>query len=216
MAVGNARARAVARPALTADLRGPAVALAVVGAVLLVVPAFLFAGDTGPSRLDRAIQQVVDGSSSGLWTLADRLDWLGEPLGRAAVTVAVAAVCLLAGRRRLAIAGLMAMVAATALSTVLKHVVDRQIHDGYLSYPSGHTAAGTVAATILGLLLADLVRAGRIAGTATTLVFSVIGGLVTAWAQITLSAHYPTDTLGGYGCGLLAATVAVLAIPRQT
>ncbi|GAA1615253.1 MULTISPECIES: phosphatase PAP2 family protein [Kribbella] len=202
-------------PALGQGLRRPLAVLAAVGAVLLAVPAVALAGDTGPSRLDRSIQRLVDGSPAGVWNLAHALDWLGEPVGRAVLTIALAAVCLLAGRRMLAIAAVAAMVTATLLSTLLKYVVDRRIHDGFLSYPSGHAAAATVAATIIGLLLAGLLRTDGVRGTAVVLAVSILGGGLMAWTQILLTAHYPTDTLGGYGCGVLVTAVAVLLMPRR-
>lgn len=204
------------RPALGQGLSRPLAVLAAVGAVLLAVPAVAFAGDTGPSRPDRSIQQLVDNSPADLWNVAHALDWLGEPIGRTVMTLALAALCLLAGRRMLAIAAVAAMVAGTLLSTLLKYVVDRRIHDGFLSYPSGHAAAGTIAATIIGLLLADLLRTDGVLGTAVVLAVSVVGGGLMAWAQILLTAHYPTDTLGGYGCGVLVTAAAVLLVPRRT
>jgi membrane-associated phospholipid phosphatase len=211
---GEARARAALRPALAPNLRGLAVLLATVGAILLAVPGVLFAGDTGPSRLDDRVQHIVDHSPAALWNLVGALDWLGEPLGRALLTVTVVALCLIAGRRLLAVTALLAMAAATVLSSALKEVVDRTIHDGFLSYPSGHTAAGTVSATLLGLLLADLLDAGRIAGTAIALGMAVLGGGLMAWAQIHLTAHYPTDTLGGFGCGVLVVVLTAWLTDR--
>ncbi|MFG1907854.1 phosphatase PAP2 family protein [Kribbella sp. NPDC048928] len=206
------RVIAGARPALTPGLRRPVVVLAAVGAVLLVVPAVLLSGHTGPSRVDGRVQRIVDASPAAVWNLIRGLDWLGDPLGRASLTVAVAGLCLIAGRRLLAVTTLLAMGLSSVLCSVLKEVVDRRIHDGFLSYPSGHTAAGTVSATIVGLLLADVLHTGRLAGTAITVALAVLGGGVMAWAQIHLTAHYPTDTLGGFGCGLLVATsVAFLA-----
>jgi membrane-associated phospholipid phosphatase len=211
---GDVRAPAPARVALAPNLRHPAIFLAAVGAVLLVVPALVLAGQTGPSRLDRWVQHVVDDSPSGVWRLVLGLDWLGEPVGRTVMTIAVATLCLITGRRLLAVTAALAMMASAVLSSLLKYVVDRQIHGGFLSYPSGHTAAAAVAATILGLLLADLLRTGRIAGTAVTLVFSVLGGGLMACAQIHLNAHYPTDTLGGYGCGLLAVAPTAFVVEQ--
>lgn len=207
---GETRTPAGVSPALAPALRRPLVALAAIGAVLLLGPAVLFAGHTGPSRVDERVQHVVDDSPAAMWNLVRGLDWLGEPLGRASLTVAVAGFCLIAGRRLLAITAVLAMAASSVLCSVLKEVVDRRIHDGFLSYPSGHTAAGTVSATIVGLLLADVLRAGRVAGTAITVAVSALGGGVMAWAQIHLTAHYPTDTLGGFGCGLLVVTSAAL------
>jgi undecaprenyl-diphosphatase len=209
-----ARSRAAGRPALTPAIRRPAAVLAMLGAVLVIVPAVLFAGDTGPSRLDTRVQNVVDDSPAGAWNLVRGLDWLGEPVGRTVMVVVVTALCLLAGRRALAITAILGIVATSVLTTVLKPLVNRRIHDDFLSYPSGHTAAATAAAMILGILLADLLGAGRIVGTAIVLAAAVAGGGLMAWAQIHLTAHYPTDTLGGFGCGLLVIAPAALLTNR--
>ena len=211
---GAAQPRAATRPAVPPELRRPVAVLAILGAVLAIVPAILYAGDAGPSRLDTRVQNVVDDSPADAWNLIRALDWLGEPLGRTVLVVAVAALCLIAGRRRLAVVAVLGIVATSALTTVLKPLVDRRIHDDFLSYPSGHTAAATAAAMILGLLLADLLRAGRIVGTAIVLAAALVGGGLMAWAQIHLTAHYPTDTLGGFGCGLLVIPPAALLTDR--
>jgi membrane-associated phospholipid phosphatase len=210
----DARVRAAARPALTPAARRSALVLAAAGVPLVAVPALLFAGDTGPSRPDRWIQQMVADSPVGAWNLIRGLDWLGEPTGRAVLTLVVAALCVIAGRYALAVAAVLGIVATSVLATVLKGLVDRRIHGEFLSYPSGHTAAGTAAALVLGLLLADLLHTGRVASTAILLAFSVIGGGLMAWAQIYLTAHYPTDTLGGFGCGLLVVAPAALLMNR--
>jgi undecaprenyl-diphosphatase len=209
-----ARSRAAARPPLTPAIRRPVAVLAMLGAVLVIVPAVLFAGDTGPSRLDRWIQDVVDSSPAGAWNLVRGLDWLGEPVGRTVMVVVVAALCLIAGRRALAITAVVGIVATSVLTTVLKPMVNRRIHGDFLSYPSGHTAAATAAAMILGVLLADLLGAGRIVGTAIVLAAAVAGGGLMAWSQIHLTAHYPTDTIGGFGCGMLVIAPAAVLTNR--
>lgn len=215
-AEGAARPRAGVRPALPQPLRRPVVGMALLGAVLVIVPAVLYAGDTGPSPLDTRVQNVVDDSPDGASSLIRGLDWLGEPVGRVLLVIAVAAICLIAGRRALAATAVVAIVATSVLTTVLKPVVNRRIHGDFLSYPSGHTAAATAAAMVLGILLADLLGSGQLAGTAIVLAATVAGGALTAWAQIELTAHYPTDTLGGFGCGLLVVGPAALVIDRVT
>jgi membrane-associated phospholipid phosphatase len=205
-----ARARVAVPPALAPGLRGSAG----VGALLLVVPALVFAGDIGPSRIDRWVQNLVDGPAAGAWELAHRIDWLGEPVGRTMMVLAVAALCLVAKRPALAATALLGIAAISVLTTALKPIVDRRIHDGFLSYPSGHTAAVTAAAMVVGLLLADLLHAGAIAGTAIVLATAVLGGGLMAGAQIALSAHYPTDTVGGFGCALLVIPLTAAVIDR--
>lgn len=194
--------------------RKPLFAMALVGLPLLVVPAVVFAGGTQPSRPDRWMQQLIGTSAGAAWPLVRTLDWLGEPLGRAVMTLAVAVLCLIARRAALAVVAVPAVGAGTALTLILKPVVDRRIHDDFLSYPSGHTAAGTAVGVILGLLLADLLNANRVAGSVITFAAAGLGGGLMAWAQILLVAHYPTDTLGGFGCGLLMVAAAIWLVNR--
>ncbi|MFI6679321.1 phosphatase PAP2 family protein [Kribbella sp. NPDC050470] len=205
------RSRLPARPALAPAVRRPVVALALLGLVALVVPALIFAGDTGPSRLDLRVEKaVVESAPGGTYDLIRGIDWLGEPVGRALLLVVVTLACLAAGRRALALTSVVGMVTVTLLATALKPLVGRRIHAGFLCYPSGHTAALTAAALIVGLLLADLLNLGPIAGTAVILGVTVAGAAVTSWAQIVLDAHYPTDTVGGFGLALAVVPATAL------
>ncbi|MFI7067695.1 phosphatase PAP2 family protein [Kribbella sp. NPDC050124] len=210
----------VRRPALAPAARRPVAALALLGLVALVVPALVFAGDTGPSRLDLRVEKaVVENAPGGSYDVIRGIDWLGEPVGRALLLVAVTLACWLAGRRALAAAAVVSMILVTGLATAIKPFVDRRIHAGFLSYPSGHTAALTAAALIVGILLADVLGLGPIAGTAVMLGVTVAGAAVTSWAQIILDAHYPTDTVGGLGLALVVVPVTALltdAVLRRT
>ncbi|MEV0290013.1 phosphatase PAP2 family protein [Kribbella sp. NPDC050820] len=205
------RSRLPARPALAPAVRRPVVALALLGLVALVVPALIFAGDTGPSRLDLRVEKaVVESAPGGTYDLIRGIDWLGEPVGRALLLVVVTLACLAAGRRALALTSVVGIVTVTLLATALKPLVGRRIHAGFLCYPSGHTAALTAAALIVGLLLADVLNLGPIAGTAVILGVTVAGAAVTSWAQIVLDAHYPTDTVGGFGLALAVVPATAL------
>jgi membrane-associated phospholipid phosphatase len=188
--------------------------LMLLGLLLVAVPAVAFAGDTQPGRLDRWLQPAVGSSSPGAHDPALALDWLGEPTGRALLVLAVAAVCLIAGRRALAITTVVGSFLVAVLTTGLKYVVGREIHDGFLSYPSGHTAAFAAIGLVIGLLLADVFRTGTAAGTAIVLCSTVIAGALMAWSQITLTAHYPTDTVGGVGCALLVVPATGVLVDR--
>src|SRR5215212_1965394 len=63
-------------------------------------------------------------------------------------------------------------------------------------------------------LVVDWLGAGPILGTALVLGLAAVTGGVMAWAQIDLTAHYPTDTLGGFGSALLVIPVSALLIDR--
>jgi membrane-associated phospholipid phosphatase len=199
------------RPVVASALRPVLGPLITLGVILVVVPAAAYAGDTQASGVDRRLQSLTGGGAHGL---ALALDWLGEPLGRTLLVAAAALGCLLAGRRALAVTAVTASLLLVFLTTVLKYVVGRRIHDGFLSYPSGHTAAITALGLIVGLLLVDVLRAGRAGGTAILLACGVVAGAVMAWSQITLTAHYPTDTVGGVGCAFVVVPVTALLTDR--
>ena len=207
-------ARAGLRPAVVSAVRRTSVMLMILGLVLIAVPAVAFADDTTAGALDRSVQSLVDKTPSGAHDATLVIDWLGEPAGRALMVLAVAAICLLAGRRALAITAVVGSVLVGVLTTLLKHVVDRRIHADFLSYPSGHTAAVTAVGLVLGLLLADVLGAGPLLGAALVLGLALVTGAVMAWAQIDLTAHYPTDTLGGFGSALLVIPGTALLVDQ--
>ncbi len=198
---------------MTTVPRGPAVVLISLGLLLLAVPAFAYVGDTEPGRLDRWIQPSIN-APAAFWPGALMVDRLGGPAGRAISVLVVTALCLLANRRRLAVTAVVGMVGVTALSTVLKYIVGRKIHDGFLSYPSGHTAAVAAICLVLGLLLTDVLKLGQYLGLCLVLVLTLLGGGLMAYVQTDLTAHYPTDTIGGIGCALLVVPVTALLIDR--
>jgi undecaprenyl-diphosphatase len=184
------------------------------GLLLVAVPAVMYSGAGRAGRLDRWIQSLVDRTPPGAYDTTLAIDWLGEPTGRAVLVLATAALCLIAGRRALAVTAVAGSVLTAVLTTALKPVVGRRIHEEFLAYPSGHTAALAAVGVVLGLLLVDLLHTGPILGTAIVLVATVIGGGLMAWAQIALTAHYPTDTVGGIGCALLVVPATGLLIDR--
>lgn len=102
------------------------------------------------------------------------------------------------GRRRLTVVAVVGVGSTAVVATGLKAVVGRTINGGYLAYPSGHTAAATVFALVVMLLLVDLLEAGRLPGVLLILSGTGVGAAAMAWAQVALGAHYPTDTLGGF------------------
>ncbi|MGW7685844.1 phosphatase PAP2 family protein [Kribbella sp. NPDC054772] len=196
------------------SVRRSMVPLIVLGLVLVTVPALVYAGSTRPSRIDGRLQSLATDRSPAAHQLAVALDWLGEPRGRILVILAVAAVCLLARRRALAITAVIASLVVAVLTTGLKYIVDRRIHDGFLSYPSGHAAAFAAIGLVLGLLLADLLRTSLALGTAIVLAATLAAGILMAWSQVSLTAHYPTDTVGGVGCALIVVPAIALLVDR--
>lgn len=191
---------------------GPVAALA---ALVVVVLGALYAGDSEPGTADARIRAAVEGAGPQSRYAALATDFLGEPVGAATLVVGTVTGCLLFRRPRaaaLVVAGTGASVATTKL---LKPLVGRAIHDGSLSYPSGHTAFLTAFALAVALLAAGRLGLGRTAGTSLVLAAALVAGAAMGWAQVALSAHYPTDTLGGW-CTALAVVPATAWLVDRT
>ncbi|MFF0225011.1 phosphatase PAP2 family protein [Streptomyces sp. NPDC004629] len=196
-------ARAVLPPSLRGWL-GPVAALA---ALVVVVLGVRYADDSKPGAVDARIEAAVYGVRPPWRQVALATDFLGEPGGAAMLVVATVTGCLLLRRPRaavLVVAGA-AMVVGTA--TLLKSLVGRTIHDGNLSYPSGHTAFATALALAVALPATGRLGLGRTAGTSLVLAAALVAGAAMGWAQVALGAHYPTDVLGGW-CTALAVIPA--------
>ncbi|MER7949445.1 phosphatase PAP2 family protein [Streptomyces sp. NPDC096079] len=207
---GPAR-RATGRAApevLPASLRGWLGPVAALAALAVVALGVLYAGHGGPGKADRWIQPMPDDVDPRWWDLAHAVDFLGEPAGAASLVAAAVALCLLLRSPRAAVLVVAGVGLSVATTTLLKPVVGRTIHgDDNLSYPSGHTAFLTAFALTAALLLAARLGLGRAVGTLLVLVAALLGGAAMGWAQVVLSAHYPTDTLGGW-CTALAVVPA--------
>lgn len=195
-------ARPASRRVMTPPMQRSIAIVALLGMVLVTALAVAYTGDSGPGRFDRWVQSSVDHAPSTAWAVAFLVDSLGEPIGVTLMTAAVAALCFVLGRHRLAVVAIAGTILTGAATTLLKKLVDRRIHDEFLSFPSGHTAVAVVLALVLALLLIDLLRTSWPVGTLCVLAMSLTGGVVMAWSQIILGAHYPTDTVGGFGCAL--------------
>ncbi|KND40666.1 phosphatase PAP2 family protein [Streptomyces stelliscabiei] len=209
--------RRAAPPVLPVVLRAWLGTVAVLAALGVVVGGVLFAGDGEPGAVDVRVSAVVDGVGPSWRRVALGTDFLGEPVGAAALVVAVVAGCLLLLRRpRAAVFALASVGAAVGATTLLKSLVGRTIHgDDNLSYPSGHTAFLTALALAVALLAAGRLRLGRTAGLTLVLAAASAAGAAMGWAQVALGAHYPTDVLGGW-CTALAVTPATAWLVDRT
>ena len=173
-----------------------------------------FSGDIAAGGADRWAQTAVESLLPQPGAGALLIDLVGEPLVTVVLAGLPAVACLALGRRRLAVV----VVAGTGLTgvvtTVLKPVIGRTIHGGYLAYPSGHTAAATVLALVVTLLVVDLLRAGRLPGVLLILAGAGAAGAMMAWSQVALGAHYPTDTIGGFCTAMAIVPATVLVVDR--
>lgn len=175
--------------------------VALCATVTLVALGFALAGTSTTSEFGIPVEHRPLES----WELlALVVDWTAEPAGAVAVLAVFVVVFLHMGNRRAVVLAVAGPGATVAITMVMKPLVGRTINDGYLSFPSGHTASATAFA-----LVATLVAVDRNPGHAWFLVVvPTVAGAAMAWAQVLLNAHYPTDTIGGF-CAALAVVPAV-------
>ncbi|WP_369211503.1 phosphatase PAP2 family protein [Streptomyces flavofungini] len=193
---------------LPPELRGWLGLIACLATLVVAVVGVMYAGHTQPGRVDRWFVQPTDDSVGPLWRpLALAIDFLGEPAGAAVLVVAAVAGCLLLRRPRAAVLVVAGVVTAVGATTLIKSLAGRTIHDGNLSYPSGHTAFLTALALMAALCATVRLGLGRTAGVLLVLGAALVAGAAMGWAQVALGAHYPTDILGGW-CTALAVTPA--------
>lgn len=205
----------VARPpAVSAVLRAPLRVVAVLAAVVVAVLAVPLAGGTAASGLDRWASSAPHGQSSQFWSAAWFVATLGDPLVAIILAGLLAGVLLVLGRSRLAVVAIIGLALTGVATTVLKPVVDRTIHGHYLAYPSGHTAAATVLALVVALLVVDLLRVRRLAGLLIIHAVAGVGGATMAWSQVVLNVHYLTDTIGGFATALAVVLPVALLVDR--
>lgn len=177
----------------------PLAVVSVFAAIALVVLAFLYAGQSVGASIDIGIRAELRALGSPWHQIALVVDWTGEPVGAALVLATLVIVFLREGNRRAALLAVAGPAAAVVVTTGMKPLVGRTINDGFLSFPSGHTASATAFALVATL------AAGRLWLTA---IVTVLAAAAMAWAQVLLNAHYPTDTIGGF-CAALAVVPAV-------
>ncbi|MFJ7417168.1 phosphatase PAP2 family protein [Streptomyces uncialis] len=200
---------------LPPSLRASLGLIAVLATLLGVALGVLYTGRNRPGGVDRWIQPSVDGVPPPWRNIALAVDFLAEPAGAAALVVAAVSGCLLLRWPRAAVLVVTGAILTVGATRLLKPLVGRTIHDGHLSYPSGHTAFLTALALMAALLAAGRLGLGRTAGTALAFGAALVAGAAMGWAQIALGAHYPTDTLGGW-CTALAVTPATAWLVDRT
>ena len=131
-------------------------------------------------------------------------------MGLAVLVALLVGVALLLRRPRVAVLVVLGTGLTISVTSALKPLVGRTIHDIYLSYPSGHTASATAVAMCAVLLVWQ--RLSRAAALALLYGTAFVVGAAAAWAQSSLVAHYPSDTVGGWCTALAVVPATALLI----
>ncbi|MBN9100031.1 MAG: phosphatase PAP2 family protein [Pseudonocardia sp.] len=201
------------RTLVPASMRRPVTVALVVAAVVFALLAARYAGTSTPGRIDLHVDRLIDPlGAAHRWLVADTVVF-GSPPVVVLVAVLMACVCLLLGRRRLAVLAIVGPGVTGVATTLLKPALGRTIGQGY-AFPSGHTGGATALGLVAALLLVSLVRPGRVGGlTMLAVGASVAGGCVGA-AMVAVDAHYPTDIIGGYCTAVVVVLGFALLLDR--
>lgn len=201
------------RPLIPPTARLVAGALLTCCVAVTAVLGALFAHQTHPTWLDRAVDLPIAASLAAHPRAAEMLAYPGEPVPVTALTVALLVACLIRRKLNACVLLVVAVPGAIALSELaLKHAVGRKYHDA-LTFPSGHTTSAFAVAAAITVLLADpdQVRL-RPAGRALFALIALLVAAAVAVGVIALDFHYFTDTVAGaaVGIGSVIATAFVV------
>jgi membrane-associated phospholipid phosphatase len=213
--IGTLERPAVAAPALPTTLRGPAVALAGLAAVVLAVVGWLVAGTTSANAVDLWAERLIAAHHSLRGALPQLAVVVGEPVTVVVCAALLAGWCLYRRRPALAAVAVLGPGFTGLAETVIKPIVGRTLSGGAgvdLAFPSGHTAGATALGLAVAVVVAGLVREHRelwlLALTAAT--FS--GAAIVAVGLVDERAHYPTDTLGGLCLAVVTTVLTAVAV----
>jgi undecaprenyl-diphosphatase len=171
-----------------------------------------YAGTSSAGRVDMRVSAAVDPLAAHRWIVAHAMA-LGSPFWVTALAFVLSAVCLLLGRRRLAVLAILGPGLTGVCTTLLKPALGRTI-DGGFAFPSGHTGGATSLALVAALLVISLIRPGRVGALAILLACAVVIGGGVGAAMIVSNNHYPTDTVGGFCTAVVVVCGAALVLDR--
>jgi membrane-associated phospholipid phosphatase len=200
------------RPILLPALRRPVAVVAVVAALVVVALGVIYGGTSRGGTFDRWLQPWLDRTTAAWHPVALTVDFLGEPVGLAALVTALVGVSLMLNRPRMVVLVLVGTGLSITATTVIKQFAGRTIHETFLSYPSGHTASATAMAMAAVMLVWHRLR--PVLAFLLLMGVALVAGAAAAWAQAGLVAHYPTDTIGGWCTALAIVPATAWGIDR--
>jgi membrane-associated phospholipid phosphatase len=190
--------------------------------VVAVLTALVAAGWAPLEQLDRDVadaahRQVL--AHDGLLTTARAVSHAGDPLVVSALSLLLAVVLWLRGRRRAALAVVAVRIVAVVLGSGLKIAVDRPrphlesvvAHASGAAFPSGHALGSAALWGTVAVLVAQ--RWGRW----WALAVGVVVPLLVAASRVLLGVHWASDVVAGLALGWVLAivTVALVLRPRR-
>jgi membrane-associated phospholipid phosphatase len=192
--------------------RIPAIVILAACAVTVGVLSALFYHGSTPDALDKAVFRVVWPHRVGL----DPLVAVGDTVPVGLLTVVLCYCCLALRRYTGAIMVALAVLVASGVTELLKHVVHR-IYIDFLSFPSGHTTATFALITCAAVLLIDPPATKAPASMRIVLGLVAVGfGITVALALVAAKFHYFTDTIGGAAVGIGVTLAIALALDVVT
>lgn len=195
-------------------LRRPAKVAVALAALVVGVLAARYAGGSQAGRLDTHIEALVDALTPVKGSEVSDLVILGDPLPVIMAAFALAGICLILGRYRLAALAIIGPGLTGVATTMIKPLIGRTIEGGGFIYPSSHAGAATALGLVAALLLVNVLRPGPWVSAALLAAGALMAGGSMAVAVVAGRFHYPTDAAGGFCTAVVVVLGTALLLER--